>query len=99
MSAGAPGSRSEFQCASVFAAQGQVESERCISTRCVLSMSNGIFIFQGSVLAAQRLVESELCISMMYALRRATNKPKTLNPKVNQSSPRGLPRCPKMATT
>ena len=71
----APGSRSEFQCASAFAAQGLVESELRLSTECVLSMSSGIFVFQASVLAAQGLAENEICISRMYALRRSDLTP------------------------
>ena len=68
MLVGGPGSRSEFQCASVLAAQGLAESEISISTRRVISISHDIFIFQASVLAAQGLVESEFGTSVMYAL-------------------------------
>ena len=64
MLVGGPGSRSEFQCASVLAAQGLAESEISISTRRVISISHDIFIFQANVLAAQGLVESESCISI-----------------------------------
>lgn len=68
MLVGGPGSRFEFQCASVLAAQGLAESEISISTRHVISISHDIFIFQASVLAAQGLVESEFGTSVMYAL-------------------------------
>ena len=68
MLVGAPASRSEFQCASILAAQKPVDSEIGLATESELSISNEAFVVFAYVLAAQGLGESEMCISMMYAL-------------------------------